>query len=98
MSEIRERKHSRRDFIRLAAGAAASGLLFPERALAQPKTLKIAKWAHFVAEFDRWFEDELFGEWGQRPDTQGGVDHGPGEKIRASAAAGGGCGQAQRCV
>src|SRR3989449_5394728 len=87
MSEIRGRKHSRRDFIRLAAGAAASGLLFPGRALAQPKTLKIAKWAHFVPEFDRWFEDELAGEWGKRHDTQVVVDHVPVEKIGALAAA-----------
>src|SRR6266705_2079115 len=87
MSEIRGKKHSRRDFIRLAAGAVASGLLFPERALAQPKTLKIAKWAHFVPEFDRWFEDELAGEWGKRHDTQVVVDHVPVEKIGALAAA-----------
>ncbi len=87
MSEIRERKHSRRDFIRLAAGAAASGLLFPERALAQQKTLKIAKWAHFLPEFDRWFEEELAGEWGKRHDTRVVVDHVPVEKIGALAAA-----------
>src|SRR6266849_2765801 len=89
MSEIRGRKHSRRDFIRLAAGAAAAGpfFLFPDRALAQQKTLKIAKWAHFVPEFDRWFEDELAGEWGKRHDTQVVVDHVPLEKIGALAAA-----------
>ncbi len=87
MSEIRGRKHSRRDFIRLAAGAAASGLLFPERGRAQQKTLKIAKWAHFMPEFDRWFEDELAGEWGKRHDTQVVVDHVPAEKIGALAAA-----------
>ena len=87
MSEILGRKHSRRDFIRLAAGAAASGLLFPERTLAQQKTLKIAKWAHFVPEFDRWFEDELAAGWGKRHDTQVVVDHVPVEKIGARAAA-----------
>src|SRR5260370_37015022 len=87
MAEIRERTPSGRAFIRLAAGAAASGLLFPERALAQPKTLKIAKWAHFLPEVDRWFEDELAGEWGKRHDTQVVVDHGPAEKIGALAAA-----------
>src|SRR6266571_2634744 len=87
MSEIRGRKHSRRDFIRLAAGAAASGLLFPERGRAQQKTLKIAKWAHFMPEFDRWFEDEIAGEWGKRHDTQVVVDHVPAEKIGALAAA-----------
>src|SRR5712691_3146004 len=87
MSEIRGRKQSRRDFIRLAVGAAASGFLFPERGRAQQKTLKIAKWAHFVPEFDRWFEDELAGEWGKRHDTRVVVDHVPAEKIGALAAA-----------
>jgi multiple sugar transport system substrate-binding protein len=87
MSEIKEGKHSRRNFIRLATGAAAAGLLFPARALAQQKTLKIAKWAHFVPEFDRWFEDELAGEWGKRHDTQVVVDRVPVEKIGALAAA-----------
>jgi multiple sugar transport system substrate-binding protein len=71
----------------VAAGAAASGLLFPERTLAQQKTLKIAKWAHFVPEFDRWFEDELAGEWGRQHDTQVVVDHIPVEQIGALAAA-----------
>src|SRR5258708_6095140 len=83
MAESGGRTLSRRDFIKLAAGAAASGLLFSERALAQPKTLKIAKWAHFVSEFDRWFEDELAGEWGKRHDTQVVVDHVRVEKIGA---------------
>src|SRR5258708_31216178 len=87
MAESGGRTLSRRDFIKLAAGAAASGLLFSERALAQPKTLKIAKWAHFMPEFDRWFEDELAGEWGKRHDTQVVVDHVPAEKIGALAAA-----------
>src|SRR5258708_16806774 len=87
MSEIRERSAPRRDVIRRAAGAAASGLLFPERALAQQKTLKIAKWAHFLPEFDRWFEEELAGEWGKRHDTRVVVDHVPVEKIGALAAA-----------
>src|SRR5260370_40612674 len=84
MSEIGGRKRSRRDFIGLAASAAAVGpfFLFPERALAQKKTLKIAKWAHFVPEFDRWFEDELAAGWGNRPDTQVGVYNCPLERIR----------------
>jgi len=40
-------KASRRDFLKLVAGAAAFGpfFLFPDRALASQKTLKIAKWA-----------------------------------------------------
>jgi multiple sugar transport system substrate-binding protein len=86
MSEIPERIRSRRDFIKLAAGAAASVLLLPESALPQQKTLKIAKWAHFVPEYDRWFEDELAAKWGKLHDTQVIVDHIPVEKIGALAA------------
>ena len=79
----------RRDFVRLAAGAAACGpiCLFPDRARAGQKTLKIAKWAHFVPEFDAWFETQLAAEWGKQHDTKVVVDHVPVEKINALAAA-----------
>ena len=50
---------SRRDFNKLAASTAAVGpfFLFSGRAGATQKTLKIAKWSHFVPQFDPWFED-----------------------------------------
>ena len=65
-------KASRRDFIKLAAGAAAFGpfFLFPGRALASQKTLKIAKWAHFLPEYDQWFADVLAQDWGKQNDTR----------------------------
>jgi multiple sugar transport system substrate-binding protein len=80
-------KASRRDFLKLAAGAAAFGpfFLFPERALASQKTLKIAKWAHFLPEFDRWFVNVLAKDWGTRNDTNVTVDIIPVEQIRDRA-------------
>jgi len=83
-------KHvSRREFIRLAAVAAASGpfFSFPERALASQKTLRIAKWAHFLPEYDSWFEKELASQWGEKNDTKIIVDHIPVERVHADAAA-----------
>ncbi len=80
---------SRRDFLKLAATTAAFGpfFLFPHRALASQKELKIAKWAHFLPDYDQWFEGEVAGEWGKQNDTKVVVDHIPVEQIHARAAA-----------
>jgi multiple sugar transport system substrate-binding protein len=88
MSSVKGKQVSRWDFIRLAAGAAAVGpfFLFPDRALASQKTLKIAKWAHFLPEFDSWFES-MAKEWGKQHDTKITVDEIPVEEISARAAA-----------
>ena len=79
---------SRRDFNKLAATAAAVGpfFLLSGRAGANQKTLKIAKWSHFVPQFDPWFEN-MAREWGQQHDTQVTVETIPVEKISAAAAA-----------
>jgi multiple sugar transport system substrate-binding protein len=93
MSSLREKKVSRRDFLKLAAATTAAtaavgpSFLFPHRASAQPKTLKIAKWAHFLPEYDAWFELGLAREWGQRYGVQVIVDHIPVEEIHARASA-----------
>jgi multiple sugar transport system substrate-binding protein len=78
---------SRRDFLKLAAGAAAFGpfFLFPGRARASQQTLKIAKWAHFLPEYDRWFVNGLAKDWGQKNDTNVTVDIIPVEQIRDRA-------------
>src|SRR5258708_737111 len=82
------KKLRRRDFVKLAATAASGPFfLFPGRAASNQKTLKIAKWAHFVPEFDQWFDGELAAEWGKQHDTKVVVDHVPAEKINALAAA-----------
>ncbi len=73
---------SRRDFIKLTgAGAAAAGagvgpfFLFPERAQAQQKTLKILQWSHFVPAWDTWFNNTYTKEWGQKNNTNVIVDN-----------------------
>jgi multiple sugar transport system substrate-binding protein len=83
-----QRSVSRREFNKLAASAAAVGpfFLFPDRALAGRKRLRIAKWAHFVPRFDAWFET-MAGEWGRLHDTLVTVDEIPVEKIASAAAA-----------
>ncbi|HEY6352075.1 MAG TPA: hypothetical protein VI636_21985 [Candidatus Angelobacter sp.] len=80
---------SRRRFLKLAASAAAFGpfFSFPQRALASQKTLKIAKWAHFLPEFDHWFVNTLAVDWGKQNDTKVQVDLIPVEKIRSVALA-----------
>ena len=78
---------SRRDFLKLAAATAALGpfFLFPDRALAGRKTLKVAKWAHFLPEFDQWFVNVLVPDWGRQNDTKVTVDVIPVEQIRDRA-------------
>jgi len=78
---------SRRDFLKVAASAAAFGpfFLFPGRASASQKTLTIAKWAHFLPEFDQWFVNVLAPEWGKKNDTNVTVDVIPVEQIRDRA-------------
>jgi multiple sugar transport system substrate-binding protein len=79
---------SRRDFLRLAAAAAvAGGPLSRAAAGGGHKTLKIAKWAHFLPEYDQWFEHVLARQWGLRHDTTVVVDHVPVEEVSARAAA-----------
>lgn len=87
MTRTKGNATSRRDFLKLAAGAAACGpfFLFPERAHASQKTLKIAKWAHFLPEFDQWFVNVLAQDWGKQNDTQVTVDVIPVEEIRGRA-------------
>jgi multiple sugar transport system substrate-binding protein len=83
-------KVSRRDFNKLAAGAGAAAVgpffLFPARSIASQKKLKIAKWEHFVPQFDPWFES-MAVDWGRQNDTKITVDKIPVEQISALAAA-----------
>jgi multiple sugar transport system substrate-binding protein len=72
---------SRRDFIKiagagsLAAGALGPAFLFPERAAAQQKTLKICQWSHFVPAWDEWFNKTYTVEWGKKNNTVVTVDN-----------------------
>ena len=76
---------SRRDFLQRAATVAAVGPFFFSRGRSFPKTLKIAKWAHFLPEFDQWFVNGMSAEWGKRNDTKVTVDVIPVEQIRDRA-------------
>ena len=88
MGSDRDHATSRRDFLKLAAAAAAGPFfLFPGRSLGSQKTLKIAKWAHFLPEFDSWFDSALAQEWGKKHDTEVIVDEIPVEKVYARASA-----------
>jgi len=86
MTAPRGKQIRRRGFVKLAAGAAAIGpfFLFPDRALAGQNTLTIAKWAHFVPEFDSWFEG-MARDWGKQHDARVTVDEIPVERISATA-------------
>jgi multiple sugar transport system substrate-binding protein len=86
MAFAKGKRVSRRNFISLAACTAGPFFLFPHRSLASQKTLKIAKWSHFLPEFDQWFES-MANDWGQRHDTKITVDEIPAERISAAAAA-----------
>jgi multiple sugar transport system substrate-binding protein len=84
---------TRRDLLKLpgAATLAAAGrgpsLLFPERACAQQKTLRIALWTHLVPGYDQWFDEVYTQDWGQKHDTKVVVDHLPVDRINAVASA-----------
>src|SRR5216684_7410785 len=74
----------------MGTGTAASlgpFFLFPDRARAQQKTLKIAAWPHFVPQYDEWFDHVYTQDWGKRHDTNVIVDRIPVDKINARAAA-----------
>jgi multiple sugar transport system substrate-binding protein len=92
MSKQSGGKISRRKFVKLTGGAAAaagltSAFLFPQRALAQQKTLKIVQWSHFVPGYDKWFDNTFTKEWGAKNNTNVIVDHIAISEINARAAA-----------
>lgn len=71
---------TRRDFVKVTgATAVAAGVgpffLFPERAQAQQKTLKILQWSHFVPAFDTWFNGTYTKQWGEKHNTNVIVDN-----------------------
>ena len=82
---------TRRDFVKIAGsgtlGATAGPFfLFPERAQAQQKTLKVLQWSHFVPGFDKWFDGVFAKQWGQRHNTNVSVDHITTREVEARGA------------
>ena len=81
---------TRRTFVKVAGAGAAAGLAasaLPRAARAQPRTLKIMQWTHFVPAFDKWFDGVFCKEWGEKNGTQVTVDHINLTEINARAAA-----------
>jgi multiple sugar transport system substrate-binding protein len=88
----RGRGMTRRHFVTLTGGtvltaATAPAFLFPQRAAAQQKTLKIIQWSHFVPGYDKWFDGVFTKEWGAKNNTNVIVDHISIGEINARAAA-----------
>jgi multiple sugar transport system substrate-binding protein len=96
-----ERTRTRREFLRLAAGAAAvtaAGAACgrpPARsrsaaATTAPRgrpTLRIALWSHFIPGYDAWFDDEYTRRWSEEHDIDVVVDHYPYAELSARAEA-----------
>ena len=84
---------SRRVFLKAAArmGLLTAGggpfFVFPERAQASQKKLRILQWQHFIPGYDKWFSEVFARDWGHKYDTKVIVDRVPREKIRQRAAA-----------
>jgi multiple sugar transport system substrate-binding protein len=92
MARKKRRGISRRDFVKVAGAGTLAGLgpafLFPERAWAQRKTLKIIQWSHFIPAYDKeWFDTVLTKDWGEKHNTNVIVDHISIGEINARAAA-----------
>src|SRR6266511_1117824 len=91
MSKKRDRGLTRRQFAKLStAGALAVGapaFLFPDRARAAGKTLKIIQWSYFVPGYDKWLDGVYTKEGGAKHDTDVIVDHIAIGEINARAAA-----------
>jgi len=86
----------RRDFLRIAAGAATvaagsacsgktSGATRTKAAAAKPK-LRILQWNHYIPAYDQWF-DGFAARWGEEHDTDVLVDHLNVDDIRLRASA-----------
>jgi multiple sugar transport system substrate-binding protein len=90
MVEEKRSKPYRRHFIKaVGAGAAATALgpyiIVPGHA--QPRTLKILQWNHFVPGYDKWFNETYTKEWGKKNNLQVVVDNVGLATINSRAAA-----------
>jgi multiple sugar transport system substrate-binding protein len=66
---------TRSEFVKAAGTSAVAATFFaPSIVRAQPKTLRIMTWSHFVPAYDAWF-DPFVKKWGQSKGVDAGVDH-----------------------
>ena len=80
-----KRPVNRRDFLKQAAAGTAAASFFSQAAsAASQKTLRVLKWAHFLPDYDHWFEGAAH-EWGAAHNTRIILDKVPVEKIAAAA-------------
>jgi multiple sugar transport system substrate-binding protein len=93
MSTTKLPRVTRRRFLRetgLTLAAAGSAPLlsapFVSKALGADKSLSIVQWAHFVPEYDTWF-DKFAKDWGAKNKISVTVDHIPVQNVPARAAA-----------
>ena len=93
MSTTKTPRVTRRRFLKttgLTIAAAGSAPLlsspFVSKALGADKSLSIVQWAHFVPEYDVWF-DKFAKDWGDKNKIAVTVDHVPVQNIPARAAA-----------
>ena len=89
MGKINHATFSRRDFFKLAGTAAAAmgpSFVFPARSLVGGSALTIAKWSHFLPEFDIWFES-MAKEWGHQHGIEVSVDEIPLKNVYTQAKA-----------
>src|SRR5262245_22551793 len=88
LPSVTRRRFLRNTGLTLAAAGSAPVISAPfvSTALAQAKTLTIVQWAHFVPEYDTWF-DKFAKEWGEKNKIAVTVDHIPVQNVPARAAA-----------
>jgi len=92
MAKKTARQITRRYFVQIAATrvvgtAAGPFFVFPERARAQQKSLKILQWSHFVPGFDKWFDGVFAKQWGQDHNVNISVDHVTARDVNTRGAA-----------
>src|SRR3569832_1569121 len=81
---------TRRRFLQTTGAAAMPAPVFSPfvatAAFAADKSLSIVQWAHFVPEYDTWF-DNFAKEWGKKNNITVTVDHIPVQIVPARSAA-----------
>ena len=94
---------SRREFLRLAAGAAATAVIgagggcggssgskaakTAGAGRSGPRTLRIVQLSHFIPAYDAWFDNEYIVRWGEENDASVIVDRIPFNEVNSRAAA-----------